>query len=224
MKNLFVDDLCLMMKLHRSRRRLRWSGVFISRTVLAILLVYLLNLSMSRAENLTADRADIISQIEHAQSLAEKEEFEQAIRHLVAAYNLADSGRDYLSSAALVYLIAEVYEKRGRRQQALINYEQGLRILTNRKAGAARNPGQRQGQRPEQVQRLGRHPESTTAITSVRHPSRRARPISDAMESVSIPAILKLHRVRHRPLSIAMALRLCVELRWHCASCRSTLR
>ena len=100
--------------------------------IMSIVFLGLPNLPILQAENQAVDRSDIISQIEQARSLVTKDQFEKAIEHLVAAYNLSDSRQDYLASAALTYLIGEIYEQRGRFQQALIQYELGLKTLTTR--------------------------------------------------------------------------------------------
>ena len=142
MKRNITYLICFIIKPINYRFRFGQSEIICLAAIMAILLPGLLNLSILRAANQAIDRNDIISQIEQARSLVSKDKFEQAIEHLVAAYNLADSGQDYLASAALAYLIGEIYEQRGRYQQALIQYEQGLKILTNRQAGTAKIVGQ----------------------------------------------------------------------------------
>jgi CHAT domain-containing protein/Tfp pilus assembly protein PilF len=109
---------------------------------MGILLLGLLNLSILRADDQTIDRNDIISQIEQARSLVPKDQFEKAIEHLVAAYNQAEAGQDYLASATINNQLGDIYERSGRLQQALIQYEQGLKILTTRQAGTAKIVGQ----------------------------------------------------------------------------------
>jgi CHAT domain-containing protein/tetratricopeptide (TPR) repeat protein len=134
--------LFYLIKHNTHRYYIQRSGVVSLATIVSILFWGLLNPSISRAENLAIDQADIISQIEQAQFLVKKEKFEQAIKQLVKAYNLADSRQDYLSSASLAYLIGEIYEHRGRFQEALTQYEQGLTTLAILKAGAAKIVGQ----------------------------------------------------------------------------------
>jgi CHAT domain-containing protein/tetratricopeptide (TPR) repeat protein len=110
--------------------------------LLALILSAMSHPSLLPAGNLAVDRSDIIARIEQAQSLTTNKMFEQAIELLIDAYNLADSRQDHLSSASLAYLIGEIYEQKGRFQQALIQYEQGLKILGTRQAGAAKIVGQ----------------------------------------------------------------------------------
>lgn len=142
MKNISNHIFCFISNQITDRFQMQWSGIICLATFAGILFWGLLNPSMLRAENLAIDRTDIIARIEQANSLVSKDQFEQAIEQLVAAYNLADSRQDYLASATLAYLIGEIYEQRSQFQQALIQYEQGLRILGTRKAGAAKIVGQ----------------------------------------------------------------------------------
>ena len=94
-------------------------------------------LSIAPADAQAMDRNSIVAFMEQAQSLISENHPERAIELLVRAYNLAESGQDYLASAALSLRIGEFYESTGRFQQALMHYEQGMQTLATRQAGAA---------------------------------------------------------------------------------------
>ncbi len=84
------------------------------------------------------DRSGIITLMEQAQSLTAGDQADQALEVLAAAYHLAESGQDYLASAAINNRIGEIYERQGRYQPALMQYEQGMKILATRQAGTAK--------------------------------------------------------------------------------------
>jgi len=84
------------------------------------------------------ERNGIITLMEQAQSLTAGDRTGKALEVLAQAYHLAEAGQDYLASAAINYRIGEIYEGQGRYQQALMQYEQGMRILAARQAGAAK--------------------------------------------------------------------------------------
>ena len=94
-------------------------------------------LSMAPADAQAMDRSSIVAFMEQAQSLITEKHPEKAMELLVQAYNLAESGQDYLASAALSLRLGEFYESTGRFQQALMHYEQGMQALATRQAGAA---------------------------------------------------------------------------------------
>jgi CHAT domain-containing protein/tetratricopeptide (TPR) repeat protein len=120
---------------HRCRlRRLEDIGLPI---LMGIVLVGCAQLSIRPADAQEADRSGIIALMEQAQSVTSRDQSERSIELLAAAYNLAESGHDYLASAAINDRIGEIYERTGRYQQALMQYEQGMRILATRQAGAA---------------------------------------------------------------------------------------
>jgi CHAT domain-containing protein/Tfp pilus assembly protein PilF len=84
------------------------------------------------------DRGGIITLMEQAQSLTAGDQADKALEVLAAAYHLAESGQDYLASAAINNRIGEIYERQGRYQPALMQYEQGMKILATRQAGTAK--------------------------------------------------------------------------------------
>jgi len=114
MKCVIDKIICFIFRQIIYRHRLRQSEIICLATIMGIVFWGLPNLSILRADNQAVDRNDIISQIEQARCLISKDQFEQAIEHLVAAYNHADSGQDYLASAVLTYLIGEIYGQRGK--------------------------------------------------------------------------------------------------------------
>jgi len=114
------------------RRRERVKSLFIA----VLFFPALLSVPVLEAQKQAVDKKGIIAQIDLAESLVSQVRLGQAIEHLQAAYLLAEADRDYIALGVLSYLIGNIYEKAGRFQQALVQFEQGLKILATHQGSA----------------------------------------------------------------------------------------
>jgi CHAT domain-containing protein/Tfp pilus assembly protein PilF len=92
----------------------------------------------SPVDALDPGRTHITTLMEEANVFLISKDTDAAIESLKKAYALSQSKADYLASAAIHNQIGEIYEKIGRYQEALMQYEQGMEVIATRSAGAAR--------------------------------------------------------------------------------------
>jgi CHAT domain-containing protein/tetratricopeptide (TPR) repeat protein len=85
---------------------------------------------------LDADRTRVTALMQEANAFLVKKDTDAAIESLKKAYTLSQSEKDYLASATLHNQIGEIYELKGRYQEALMQYEQGIKIIAARQTGS----------------------------------------------------------------------------------------
>jgi len=82
-----------------------------------------------------AERQRIFAWVDSAQMALGRRELEQARKFYEKARNLAQAQKDYLAAAALQNLLGDLFERVGKYQHALQQYEFGVIFLSNKPAG-----------------------------------------------------------------------------------------